>query len=450
LDDPIIYFIFFKKNKNFNGTTMIFSYCSFKSIHKGLNKKALLLIFVLILGISIFSSRAQASQGAGDQIITWGSLAFEPLWTLVGPEIQKIGISKDLAMQLYNLNLGIMCTIVNHLDAPWYLIPGYVLAEQGLKAFTVIQKLFGESFGVAAGNNVNDQWASTAKYSSWGKIITGDSKTKKTTSFDTIRKSDLEGGAMGLDINFTEDLLVSGSMALIDDKSKFTDGAVYKRAKARNVNLALHSIYNFTSNIYLSAGIEYDIIKEKVNSQKYSCQTGQKTPIYFDRDLKRFSTSIAVGYDAKINDMLIVSPEIGIRGSKLYAEGYKEKSNDLLIQQKLATVKAKNNTNISSVIGLSSKALFTKSDRVFFIPYVYVKVYRDLNKSKPNINISYESVGVSYNVKPTDRKNTLTNIGVGTTILSGSKTYGLTLRYDRFIASKFSSNQGSLELKINF
>ena len=414
---------------------------SLLTIASKLNKKLLLGILFLLM-TTTYSTKAEAS---------WSNWITDSLLTPLLPTLSAVGIDKEEAKAILQLGTDVFSTVMGMIGQPWYEIALHVAMKHGGAAIGVLINVLDltESQGIAAGDNLNKSWRSTAKYSTWGSVMFGNSNQKTTSSQGPGQKHNSVSGIIGADLDINDDLLVGIAISLLKDKAKFKDELLGNRSKSKNVSFSLYSLYDIGNNFYLTGSVGFGVTELKINSLKPN-SLGGKSAVYSNQDIKDLTANIAVGYDIKVSEKFIVSPEVGIKFTKLYAKDYREKSSDPLIQAHLATVNAKDSVNIGSIIGLNAQGLLVSNNTFHIIPQAHVKVNTDLHKRSHSINVTYDSLGISFNPKPTNKKITVVNLGVSTAILSSSKTYEITLSFDHFMAKKYSSNQGAVELRINF
>lgn len=388
------------------------------------------------------------------------------LWKSFGGFFGSIGLAKDDVEVLFNLNLGIVCVILNHVFEPgkiplklleyaWDMrreIGHTVLALSGV-AVNLIGKMFKGKLGkagAAAGDNVNDEWANPFGYRVWGSVFGGNTRQKTTNAVDGS-KGTTAGIVIAADVDINDDFTLGSSIIVVDSTEKSLSDYVTKTTKSRSGHISLYSIYNFTDNIYINTMLGYGISAIDIDSQLRPCPFSEKKyPIYFSPIVHNFSGNASLNYSIKVNDRLIITPEVGIKIIQLFAKSYNEKSLDESITARLAHVKATHGINASSVFGISAAALAISNEKMHLVTEAHAQLDVDIKNSKKKVNISYSALGIGYNIKPVNKKSRVINFGFVANLLSGSKTYDLKLKYDRFIAKKFISNQGSIELGINF
>ncbi|WP_186787958.1 hypothetical protein [Rickettsia parkeri] len=304
-------------------------------------------------------------------------------------------------------------------------------------------RLIGAPLITSAGDDDMDQ------YGVWSKASINHNADKvngKVSEYFSSYKTRGHSNTIGLDGLVCDDLLLGVAYTNAYTKIKPQNQNIGNVNKARTNVFSLYSSYSGQNyNWFLNSTISYaessirqrkirnlaiskDLVGHEIASSKY------KSHLY--------SGSLSLGYNYHICNDIYISPSLGVMGSVIRDEGYKESGTSF---QNLE-VRKKNYNKLSSVIGLRAfQNLYL--DSVTVTPELYSFINYAFKNKTPAIDAKLN--GVEEHLPTIHFRSNRVNYNIGLDILLRYNMMGYGISYNTTVAKKYQGHSGSFKLRVS-
>ncbi len=254
------------------------------------------------------------------------------------------------------------------------------------------------------------------------------------------------GGVFGFDTLANDNLTIGAAFGIIKTNMKFKD---YKIGGKSDVDTLMGVIYGsqqFDKDFFAQAVVSFA-------SSKVTNSDPRIVPVHIDASGQQrakasynsmsYGGELLLGYNAKIDDSVLLTPMAGIRYTRLNDEGYKETGTKT--QNK--TISKKPTNRVEAIVGARIAATVDTSG-VAVTPEAHAIISQRLSGKSGAVDARLDGMTTSFVTRSDKGAKTLYNVGVGVSAKAGTMEYGV--GYDAYLANKYVGHQGTLKVRVNF
>jgi len=250
------------------------------------------------------------------------------------------------------------------------------------------------------------------------------------------------GGTVGVDANITEDSLIGISYTRMFANFKYKIGPGNKATTTSDV-FSLYGISELTNDFILQGLISVGKIQVKQQTQR-KIDINRFRTVYGSFDVDSYSAEAVLNYKVPNLQKYYLMPNIGLRFSKSYDEGYEETNAGLFNRKTSPT----SYTSWLLLAGIKAGVNYNLSENFSLTPGVHTQVGKYINSKTNSNQVARVLEAVIANV-PVKSRGTAYNIGSTLRIDYKNKTEIL-FSYNAHLIGKYRSHQGSLSFKYFF
>jgi len=301
----------------------------------------------------------------------------------------------------------------------------------------LITPLHGNFYGIAAGED-----AITAKQKSvWVRGLYGfinQGQELEQMGF----KGHNHGGTVGVDANITEDSLIGISYTRMFANFKYKIGPGNKATTTSDV-FSLYGISELTNDFILQGLASVGKIQVKQQTQR-KIDINRFRTVYGSFDVDSYSAEAVLNYKVPNLQKYYLMPNIGLRFSKSYDEGYEETNAGLFNRKTSPT----SYTSWLLLAGIKAGVNYNLSGNFSLTPGVHTQVGKYINSKANDNQVARVLEAVIANV-PVKSRGTAYNIG-STLRIDYKNKAEILFSYNAHLIGKYRSHQGSLSFKYFF
>lgn len=250
------------------------------------------------------------------------------------------------------------------------------------------------------------------------------------------------GGTVGVDANITDDNLIGISYTRMVANFKYKISAGNKANTISDV-FSLYGVSEVTNDFTLQGLASVGKIQVKQHTQRKIGENKLKT-VYSNFDVDVYSAEAILNYQIPNLQKYYIMPNIGIRFSKSYDEGYDE-TNAGVFNMKTSP---RSYTSWLLLAGLKAGINYNLSENFSLIPGVHIQVGKYINNKANNHQLVKVLEAVTADV-PVKSRGTAYNIG-STLRIDYKNRAEILFSYNAHLIGKYRSHQGSLSFKCFF
>lgn len=250
------------------------------------------------------------------------------------------------------------------------------------------------------------------------------------------------GGTVGVDANITDDNLIGISYTRMVANFKYKIGAGNKANTISDV-FALYGVSEVTNDFILQGLASVGKIQVKQHTQRKIGDNKFKT-VYSNFNVDVYSAEAILNYQVPNLQKYYIMPNIGMRFSKSYDEGYDE-TNAGVFNMKTSP---RSYTSWLLLTGLKAGINCNLSENFSLIPGVHIQLGKYINNKANSHQVVRVLDTVTANV-PVKSRGTAYNIG-STLRIDYKNRVEILFSYNAHLIGKYRSHQGSLSFKCFF
>ena len=250
------------------------------------------------------------------------------------------------------------------------------------------------------------------------------------------------GGTVGIDTNITDDTLIGISYTKMFANFKYKIGPG-NRANATSDVFSLYGVSELINDFILQGLASIGRIQVKQQTQRKIDINKFKT-VYSSFDVDSYSAEAVLNYQVSNLQRYYIMPNIGMRFSKSYDEGYEE-TNAGVFNMKTSP---RSYNRWLLLVGTKAGINYNLSENLSLIPGVHIQVGKYIGNKANDYQVATVVTSVTANV-PVKSRGTAYNIG--STLRIGYKNKAdILFSYNAHLIGKYRSHQGSLSFKYFF
>ncbi|MBN8523607.1 MAG: autotransporter outer membrane beta-barrel domain-containing protein [Rickettsiales bacterium] len=301
----------------------------------------------------------------------------------------------------------------------------------------LITPLHGNFYGIAAGEDaINAKQKSVWVRGLYGFINQG--QELEQMGF----KGHNHGGTVGVDANITEDSLIGISYTRMFANFKYKIGPGNKATTTSDV-FSLYGISELTNDFILQGLASVGKIQVKQQTQR-KIDINRFRTVYGSFDVDSYSAEAVLNYKVPNLQKYYLMPNIGLRFSKSYDEGYEETNAGLFNRKTSPT----SYTSWLLLAGIKAGVNYNLSENFSLTPGVHTQVGKYINSKANDNQVARVLEAVIANV-PVKSRGTAYNIG-STLRIDYKNKAEILFSYNAHLIGKYRSHQGSLSFKYFF
>jgi hypothetical protein len=301
----------------------------------------------------------------------------------------------------------------------------------------LITPLHGNFYGIAAGEDaINAKQKSVWVRGLYGFINQG--QELEQMGF----KGHNHGGTVGVDANITEDSLIGISYTRMFANFKYKIGPGNKATTTSDV-FSLYGISELTNDFILQGLASVGKIQVKQQTQR-KIDINRFRTVYGSFDVDSYSAEAVLNYKVPNLQKYYLMPNIGLRFSKSYDEGYEETNAGLFNRKTSPT----SYTSWLLLAGIKAGVNYNLSGNFSLTPGVHTQVGKYINSKANDNQVARVLEAVIANV-PVKSRGTAYNIG-STLRIDYKNKAEILFSYNAHLIGKYRSHQGSLSFKYFF
>lgn len=301
----------------------------------------------------------------------------------------------------------------------------------------LITPLHGNFYGIAAGEEaINAKQKSVWVRGLYGFINQG--QELEQMGF----KGHNHGGTVGVDANITEDSLIGISYTRMFANFKYKIGPGNKANTTSDV-FSLYGISELTNDFILQGLASVGRIQVKQQTQR-KIDINRSRTVYGSFDVDSYSAEAVLNYKVPNLQKYYLMPNIGLRFSKSYDEGYEETNAGLFNRKTSPT----SYTSWLLLAGIKAGVNYNLSENFSLTPGVHTQIGKYINSKANDNQVARVLEAVIANV-PVKSRGTAYNIG-STLRIDYKNKAEILFSYNAHLIGKYRSHQGSLSFKYFF
>ncbi|MCC8398171.1 MAG: autotransporter outer membrane beta-barrel domain-containing protein [Rickettsia endosymbiont of Labidopullus appendiculatus] len=254
------------------------------------------------------------------------------------------------------------------------------------------------------------------------------------------------GGVFGFDALANENLTIGAAVSIIKSNMKFKGYKAGEKTAIDTLMLSIYGSQQLAKDFFVQAVASFGSSKVKntdprvvsVNTHASGLQTAKAS-----YNSMSYGGELLFGYNAKIDDSVLLTPMAGIRYTRFNGEGYKETGTTS--QNKDIRQKASNRVEV--IVG-ARVATTVDTSGITVTPEVHAFVSQKLSGKSGKVDARLDGMTSPFTTRPDKGAKTSFNVGVGVNAKAGVMEYGV--GYDAHLASKYVGHQGTLKVRVNF
>lgn len=250
------------------------------------------------------------------------------------------------------------------------------------------------------------------------------------------------GGTVGVDANITEDSLIGISYTRMFANFKYKIGPGNKATTTSDV-FSLYGISELTNDFILQGLASVGRIQVKQQTQR-KIDINRFRTVYGSFDVDSYSAEAVLNYKVPNLQKYYLMPNIGLRFSKSYDEGYEETNAGLFNRKTSPT----SYTSWLLLAGIKAGVNYNLSENFSLTPGVHTQIGKYINSKANDNQVARVLEAVIANV-PVKSRGTAYNIG-STLRVDYKNKAEILFSYNAHLIGKYRSHQGSLSFKYFF
>ncbi|MCC8372183.1 MAG: autotransporter outer membrane beta-barrel domain-containing protein [Rickettsia endosymbiont of Pseudomimeciton antennatum] len=254
------------------------------------------------------------------------------------------------------------------------------------------------------------------------------------------------GGVFGFDALANENLTIGAAVSIIKSNMKFKGYKAGEKTAIDTLMLSIYGSQQLAKDFFVQAVASFGSSKVKntdprivsVNTNASGLQTAKAS-----YNSMSYGGELLFGYNAKVDDSVLVTPMAGIRYTRFNGEGYKETGTTS--QNKDIRQKASN--RVEAIVG-ARVATTVDTSGITVTPEVHAFVSQKLSGKSGKVDARLDGMTSPFTTRPDKGAKTSFNVGVGVSAKAGVMEYGV--GYDAHLANKYVGHQGTLKVRVNF
>lgn len=298
-----------------------------------------------------------------------------------------------------------------------------------------------EAVGVAAGDEM------TARYGIWANPFYSASVQGARSNTPGYRGK-AYGTTVGFDTMANDDLLVGAAYSYADTKIDHKNFKSGDKTRAKTNMFTLYAVQQLPQSWFAQGVASFGSSKiTNHEGRLYANSDGTgviKQTANAKYDSTAYTMEVSGGYNMVANRNTVVTPMVGVRFARFSDSGYTETGTALTNY----TVGKKSTNKFDAILG--GRVSFTgyTDNGVTWRPELHAFVNQSLNNKAAKVDARLSGDRSSKVNQPKKPTKTFVNVGGSLTTNYSMMEYGL--GYDAHLATKYTSHQGTIKIRINF